>query len=74
MGGEGRRLGEPGQLSEETQRPGIEGRPQPFQEQSAVKAGEHSDRQEEAGPAGDPAALGRQAAARHDAMDVRVVE
>src|SRR5438270_2881502 len=37
-GGKGRRLGEPGQLSEKVQHPGIEGRLQPFQKQPAVKA------------------------------------
>ena len=73
MGREGGRLGERGQLSEEIQRPGIEGRPQPFQEPPAIKAREHPDRQEEAGTAGDPAALGRQPAARQDAMDMRVM-
>src|SRR5438874_10756057 len=74
MGGKGCRLDEPGQLSEEVEHPGIEGRLQPFQKQPAVKAGEHSDRQEETGPAGDPAAVGRHAAARYDAMDVWMVE
>ena len=74
MGGEGRRLGAPGQLSEEAQHPGIEGRPHPFQEQPAIEAREHPDRQEEAGPTGDPAALGRQPAARHYAMDPRAME
>jgi hypothetical protein len=58
MGGEGGWLGEPGRLSEEVQHPGIEGRPHPFQEQPAIEAREQPDRREEAGPAGDPAALG----------------
>jgi len=70
---EGGRLGKAGQLSEELQHPGIEGRPHPFQEQPAIEAREYPDRQEEAGAAGDPAAIGRQPAARHDAMDMRVM-
>ena len=45
-----------------------------LQEQAAEQAREHAHRQEEARPAGDPArAVGREAAARHDAMDMRMM-
>src|SRR5271163_1143798 len=48
MVGEGSWLGEPGQLSEETQHPGIEDRLQAFQEQPAIKPREYPDRKEKA--------------------------
>ena len=44
MSDEGRRLGELGQLSEEAQQSGIEGRPQALQKQPAIEAGEHAYR------------------------------
>jgi hypothetical protein len=44
------------------------------EEQPAEQAREHPDGQEEAWPAGDPArAVGGQAAARHDHVDVRMM-
>jgi len=61
-------------IGEECQEAGSVGRDQPLQEQPAEQAREHADRQEEAGPAGYPAlAVGRDAAARHDHVDVRVM-
>jgi len=38
-----------------------------------TEAREHPDRQKEARLAGDPAALGRQPVARHDAINIRVM-
>ena len=50
-------------------RPRSERRLEQAQEQSAKEARQHRHRQEEAGPAGDPAAaVRRRAAARHDAV------
>ena len=47
---------------------------EPVEEQPAEQAREHSHGQEEARPAGDPArSVARQAAARHDHVDVRVM-
>ena len=67
-------LGKAGEIAEEAQLAGVEGVLQCLQEQAAEQAGEHAHRQEEAGAAGDPAgAVGRGAAARHDAMDMRMV-
>ena len=51
-----------------------EGGAQLLEEQVPEAAGEHADRQEEAGWAGDPACLvGRDAAAGDDTVQVRVV-
>ena len=45
-----------------------------LQEQAPEQAGEHANRQEEAGPAGDPTlAIRRYAAARNDAVDMGMV-
>ena len=45
-----------------------------FEEQPAEQAREHAHRQEEAGPAGQPLfAVERQAAARHDHVQMRMV-
>src|SRR6185312_15975649 len=74
MFGERCRLGEWGQLTEEAQRAGIEDGRQPLQEQPAIEPGEYADRQEESGPACDPASFARQAATRHDAVHMRVME
>ena len=63
-----------GELAEEAQRAGVEGGRQPLQEQPAIEPGEHADGQEEPGPAGDPTTVRRQAAARHDAVHMRVME
>ncbi len=71
---EGAGFGERGEVVEEAQAPGAVGGRQLFQEQAPEQAREHAHGQEEAGPAGDPAlAVGRDAAARHDAVDVRVM-
>ena len=49
-------------------------RREPFEEQPAEQAREHAHRQEEAGPAGDPArSVGRQAAAGNDDVDMRMM-
>ena len=61
-------------IAEELQVAGLVGRDQLLQEQPAEQAREHAHRQEEAGPARDPAlAVERDAAARHDHVDVRVM-
>jgi len=53
---------------------GLERLVEAFQEQAAEQAGQHADRQEEAGPASHPAlAIGRQPTAGDDAVQVRVV-
>jgi hypothetical protein len=60
--------------AEELQAAGLVGGEQPLQEQPAKQAREHTHRQEEAGPACHPAlAVGRDAAARHDHVDVRMM-
>ena len=72
--GEGGGLGEAGERAEEAEFAGLEGGAQFVEEQPAEEPREHAHRQEEAGPAGDPArAVERQAAAGHDAMDVRMM-
>ena len=54
--------------------PSVEGGPEQGEELAPEDAAEDADRQEEARAAGDPArAVGRQPAAGHDAVDVRVV-
>ena len=71
MGGEGGGIGQGCEIAEEAQGAGVEGGLQTFEEQAAEQPGERLDGQEEVRPAGDPArAIGREAAARHDAMDV----
>jgi hypothetical protein len=71
---EGDGFGEIGEVAEEAEIAGLEGGAQRVEEQPAKQARQHTDRQEEAGPAPDPArAVGRRAAARHDAMDVRMM-
>ena len=75
-GGERRRLARPRPASspKKPRIAGFEGSPQLVEEQPAEEPREHADRQEEAGPAGDPSrAIERQSAARHDAMDVRMM-
>ena len=50
------------------------GRRELVQEQASEQPRQHAHGQEEARPAGDPAAsIGRKAATRHDAMQVRVM-
>ena len=74
-GGPRRRpVGERRQIAEEGEPAGAMGRGQPVEEQPAEQAREHAHGQEEARPAGDPArAVGREAAAGHDDVHVRVV-
>ena len=67
-------VGESGMIAEELQMAGFVGRDQLLQEQPAEQAREHAHRQEEAGPARYPAfAVERDAAARHDHVDVRMM-
>ena len=71
---EGGRLGKAGELAEEAEITGFEGSPQLVEEQPAEEPREHADRQEEAGTTGDPScSIERRSAARHDAMDVRMM-
>ena len=61
-------------IAEELQAAGLVGGEQPLQEQPSEQAREHAHRQEEAGAARYPAlAVERDAAARHDHVDVRVM-
>ena len=72
--GEGGGLRECGEIAEEAEFAGLEGGAQRVEEQPAEEAREHAHRQEEAGPAGDPAcAVERRTAAGHDAMDMRMM-
>ena len=71
VAGEGGRFGECGEVAEEVQLASVERIEQAFEEEAAIEPREDMDRQEEAGAAGDPATIGREAAARDDAMDVR---
>ena len=74
MGGEGVGLGQRRELAEEAQLACREGLGEALEEQAPEQPTEHLDRQEEARRTGDPARpVGREAAARHDAVDVRVV-
>ncbi len=71
---EGSRLGQRCEIAEEVQGAGVEGGGQTFEEQASEQPGERFDGQEEVWSAGDPArAIGREAAARHDAVDVGMV-
>jgi hypothetical protein len=72
--GEGSRPCSGSSALEEMQRPGVKGL-QLRQEQAAKQPREHAHRQEEARTAGNPAfAVGTQAAARHHAMQMRVMQ
>src|SRR5882757_6464627 len=63
------------QGTKEAQFFGVECPLQIFQEQSTEEAGQHQDRQEEIGSAGDPSgAVGREPAAGNDTMQVRMME
>jgi hypothetical protein len=74
IGRERLRIGESGVIAEEPQMAGLVDRKQLLQEQPSEQAREHADRQEEAGPARYPAlAVKRDAAARHDHVDVRMM-
>jgi hypothetical protein len=62
---------EAGEFREELKFARVEGRCETFEEQAAEQTRQHPDGQEEPRPASHPAcAIGREAAARHDAMDV----
>ena len=74
MSCEGSRLGQGCEIAEEVQGAGVEGGGQTFEEQASEQPGERFDGQEEVWSAGDPArAIGREATARHDAVDVGMV-
>jgi hypothetical protein len=67
-------LGERRVVAEELEAAGLMRRRQLLQDQPAEQPREHAHGQEEARPARDPArAIEREAAARHDAVDVRVM-
>src|SRR5205807_2192482 len=70
---EGLGLGERRELAEEPQLGCIERLLQVLDEQATVEARENADGEEEGGPASDPASVGCKAAARHDAVDVRMM-
>ena len=73
-GVEGGLVGEGREIAEEGEAAGrVQGR-DPVEEEAAEQARQHADRQEEAGPAGDPAGpVRRQAAAGNDDVDVGMV-
>lgn len=61
-------------IAEEVQLPGFVQPGQPVQDEAPVEAGQHPDGEEEVPAAGDPLRpVRRQAAARHDHVDMRVV-
>jgi len=64
----GCRLDEAYEIAEELQLSSVERRLQAFQEQPAIQSRENADREEECGPAADPAAVGCEAATRHDTV------
>ena len=73
-GGERRAVGEACKVAEEGEPSFGMGDGEPIQEQPPEQAREHPHGQKEARPARDPApAIERQAAAGHDAVDMRVV-
>ena len=71
---EGALVGERGEVAEECEPTGLVQPCEPFEEETAEQAREHAHGQEEAWLAGDPARpVRRQAAARDDDMDMRMV-
>lgn len=73
-GVEGISIGEVSVITEGAQLPGFVQLAQPVQNEPPVQTGQHPDGQEEVLAAGNPlGAIGRQASARHDHMDVWVV-
>ncbi len=63
-----------GVIAEEAQRAVGMGGDKPLQHQAAKQPRQHPHRQEEIGPASDPTlAVGRDAAAGHDAMHMRMM-
>ena len=74
MAQEGASLGEVGDRPEESEPSGIVQRDQPGEEQPTKQLAEHANREQEGRPRRDPAAtVRRDAAARHDHVDVRMV-
>src|SRR5262249_48631802 len=73
VAGESRRFVQAGESAEERELATVECRLQALQEQAPVEARENADRKEEVGPAAGPSSIGRETAARHDAMDMRVM-
>ena len=67
-------VGERREIAEEGETAGVAKRRETFEEQAAEQAREHAHWQEEASLAGDPAfAVGRQAAAGNDDVDMRMM-
>lgn len=74
MGREGLRVGKQGMIAEEVEAAGGVRRHELLQEQPAEQAGEHAHGEKESRPAGHPAlAVGRDAAARHDHVHMRMM-
>lgn len=73
VAGEGRRFHQTYEIAEELQLSFVERRLQTLQEQTPIKSRQHADREEEVGPAADPAPVGRKPAARHDAVGMWVM-
>ncbi len=72
--GESGWLGQAGEIAEELEDARVEGRPQLLQKEAAEQTRQHAHGQKEAGPAGDPVrSIERDAAARHDAMEVGMI-
>jgi len=71
--GKGRGFVEIAEIAKELQFTSVECCRQAFEEEPPKQAGEHANREKESGPAGDPTlAVGRDAAARNDAVKMRV--
>ena len=67
-------IGEMGEIAKKAQLASREGSLQLLQKQAAEQPREDADRQEEAGPASDPAcAVERRSTTRHDTMEVGMV-
>ena len=73
MSGEGTRLHQANEITEEHQLSFVERGLQAFQEQPPIKSRQDANREEEVGPAADPASVGCEAAARHEAVGVRMM-
>jgi hypothetical protein len=73
MPGEGRRFPEAYEIAEELQLAFVERRLQALQEQTPIQSRQNTDGEEEVGPAVDPASVGREAAARHNAVGMRMM-
>lgn len=74
MAGEGLRFGQMCQHAVEGELAGVDESGEPFEEQTAEQCAQHTHRQQEGGTRGDPVrSTERDAAARHDHMEVRMV-